>query len=87
MIEVVYHTRFRKSATVLSGKQRVKLANLIERLQKNPYDPLLHVRHLTEPLIGILSFRITRDWRVLYEFIDEGTVQLIRVAHRSDAYR
>lgn len=87
MLEIVYHARFLKSAKVLSRKHRGKLAILIERLRSNPYDSLLHTKHLTEPLIGYLSFRITRDWRTLFRFIDERTIQLIRVAHRSDIYR
>lgn len=38
-------------------------------------------------LAGLLAFRITRDWRVMFQFLDEATVQLLRVAHRSDIYR
>ncbi len=87
MLEVVYHGRFIKSATILSHKQQQKLADLIECLRVNPYHPLLHTKHLTEPLIGLLSFRITRDWRVKFRFVDEQTIQLIRVAHRRDIYR
>jgi len=87
MLEVVFHARFFKSATVLSQKQRRKLFELIERLRRDSYDPLLHTKHLTEPLLGYLSFRITRDWRVLFRFVDKRTIQLIRVAHRSDVYR
>ena len=59
MLDVVYHARFIKSATVLSGKHRRKLFDLIERLRTSPYDPLLHTKNLTEPLIGLLSFRIS----------------------------
>ena len=87
MLDVVYHARFIKSATVLSGKHRRKLFDLIERLRTSPYDPLLHTKNLTEPLIGLLSFRISRDWRVLFRFVDERTLQLIRVKHRKDVYR
>lgn len=87
MLEIVYHSHFLKSARNLPKAQQVKLAVLIEHLQKNPYDPRLHTKHLSSPLIGLLSFRITRDWRVVFQFIDENTIQLIETAHRKDVYR
>ena len=87
MVEVVYHANFLKSAALLPSPQRKKLSALIERLKNNPYDSLLHTKRLSTPLIGFLSFRITRDWRVLFCFIDEKTTQLVRVAHRNDIYR
>jgi mRNA-degrading endonuclease RelE of RelBE toxin-antitoxin system len=87
MLEIVYHERFLKSAAILSQNHREKLGKLIGHLRNNPYNSLLHTKQLTEPLIGLMSFRITRDWRVLFRFIDERTVQLIRVAHRKDIYR
>lgn len=85
--ELVHHPRFLKSAEVLSRKQREKLGVLIERLRRDPYDPLLHTKHLSEPLVGMLSLRITRDWRVMFQFLDSRTIQLIRVKHRKDIYR
>ena len=85
--DLVYHLRFSKSAEVLSHKHLAKLGVLIERLREDPYDPLLHTKHLSEPFIGMLSFRISRDWRVAFKFLDDKTIQLIRVKHRKDIYR
>ena len=86
MLEIVYHSQFLKSVGKLPKLQQQKLAKLIERLRKNPYDPLLHTKHLSAPLIGLLSFRITRDWRVAFRFVDERTIQLVEAAHRSEIY-
>ena len=87
MIEVSYHPHFLKNARKIPKAQQIKLATLIEYLRKNPYHPLLHTKHLSSPLIGLLSFRITRDWRVIFKFIDENTIQLVDIAHRRDIYR
>lgn len=87
MIELVYHPDFVKGAKKLPKPQQRKLATLLEHLSTNPYDPRLHTKHLTVPLIGILSFRITRDWRVLFRFVDESTIHLIEVSHRREVYR
>lgn len=48
---------------------------------------MLHTKYLTGRLPGLLSFRITRDWRVIFKFNDAHTIQLIRVRHRKDIYR
>jgi len=87
MIRVVYHKNFLRSTQRLPRVQQVKLSNLIEILKENPFHPLLHTKRLTQELTGFLSFRITRDWRVIFQFLNSGTVQLLRVKHRSDAYR
>ena len=87
MLEIVFHSQFERGARGLPELQQRKLAALIERLRKDPYDSLLHTKRLSPPLIGLFSFRITRDWRVLFRFVDERTIQLTQVAHRGDVYR
>lgn len=87
MIEILYNREFLKSAKKLPQIQQEKLSELITFLEENPYDPRLHTKHLSGLLSGLLSFRVTRDWRVIFQFIDNTTIQLIRVAHRKDVYR
>jgi len=87
MISIVYSKNFLKSAKKLSIAQQKKLACLMEKVQENVYHPLLHTKQLTGQLSGLLSFRITRDWRVIFKFVDVDTIQLLRVKHRKDAYR
>jgi len=87
MIRVVYHRNFLESAKRLPKAQQSKLVKLIEILKENPFHPLLHTKRLTQELAGFLSFRITRDWRVVFQFLDPPTIQLLRVKHRRDAYR
>jgi addiction module RelE/StbE family toxin len=87
MIQIFYHPSFRKSADKLPKIQQEKLAELIELLSSNPFNPLLHTKRLTEKLSGFFSFRITRDWRVFFRFLDQETIQLLRVKHRKDVYR
>lgn len=78
---------FKKAAAALPIFQQRKLGNLLERMQKNPYDPLLHTKPLSGSLSGFFSLRITRDWRILFQFLDAGTIRLLDVAHRKDIYR
>ena len=87
MIEIRFSDRFRRSAQALPQSVLKKLARLITLLVDNPYDPRLHTKPLTGPLSGFNSFRITRDWRVIFQFEDPQTVILITVGHRKDIYR
>jgi len=87
MIEIRYGKNFLKSAKVLPTRTRKKLASLIPLLEHNPFHLHLHAKQLSGKLTGLISFRITRDWRVIFQFLDPRTIQLLRVAHRKDIYR
>ena len=87
MITIRYSDHFLRSASELPEAQRVKLANLLELLGANPFHPKLHAKHLTGRLSGLYSFRITRDWRVIFQFLSPREIKLIDVAHRKDIYR
>jgi addiction module RelE/StbE family toxin len=87
MVDIVYHTRFLKEVRTLPQVQQKKLARLLAVLAENPYDPRLHTKHLSGELVGVLSFRVTREWRVLFCFLDKDTIRLLTVGHRSDIYQ
>ncbi len=87
MLEVVYHPRFLKSVKLLPRERREKIPALIGLLRADPFGPHLHTKRLSEPLSGIFSFRISRDWRILFRFVDVRTIQLLRAQHRKDVYR
>ena len=87
MITIIYGDRFFRSVQKLSKKQRVKLAKLLTILQQNPFDTRLHTKHLSGPLVGLFSFRITRDWRVIFQFLSSNQTKLIDIGHRKEIYR
>lgn len=87
MIQVNYTKHFLKSSKKLPEKTKVKLAKLLETLQKNPFHSVLHTKPLTGRLAGFYSFRITRDWRVIFCFIKPDVVKLVTIGHRKDIYK
>ena len=87
MIKVVYGRVFVKSARKLPKKLKIKLASSTTLLQNNPFSQPLHTKYLSGKLTGLLSFRVTRDWRAIFKFIDSDLIQLIEVANRKDIYR
>lgn len=86
-MRIFYDKSFLKTAENLSKNIQIKLAIQIELLQQNPFHPLLHSKQLSGELTGFLSFRVMREWRVIFYFKDPETIQLVKVAHRKDIYR
>src|SRR3990167_8380347 len=60
---------------------------ILRASQEKPFHQLLHAKSLTGSLAGFYSFRITRDWRVIFQFVNPQTIKLIEAAHRKDIYR
>lgn len=87
MVRIEYSHEFEKQASRLELHLRKKLAKQLELLAENHYDSRLHTKSLSEPFIGILSFRITRDWRVSFHLANPDTIRLLEVKHRKDIYR
>ena len=87
MVEIHYDHEFEKQVAKLEPRLRTKLAQQLERITENPYDPRLHSKPLSEPFAGALSFRITRDWRVTYHSQSAVIIRLLEVKHRKDIYR
>jgi len=86
-MKIVYSNDFLKSAKRLPKPIQKKLADLLEILQNNPFHHKIHAKPLVGRLKGFYSFRITRDWRVIFIFLNSETISLIEVAHRKDIYR
>jgi mRNA-degrading endonuclease RelE of RelBE toxin-antitoxin system len=88
MIQITYADGFEKSVLALPLPTQRKLSRLIPILAESPFDVRLHTKKLGGRLADQFSFRITRDWRVIFKFVgDLQTVQLLRAKHRKDAYR
>jgi len=87
MIALVYTASFLKSAKNLPKSQAIKLAGLLGILQQKPFHLKLHTKNLTGSLTGFYSFRITRDWRVIFQFLAPEKIKLIIIGHRKDIYQ
>jgi len=85
--EIRYGDGFLKDVRKLPRDAQDKLANLIALLRADAFDPRLHTKALSTPLIGRFSFRITRDWRVGFQFAAPHVIQLLVVDHCDRIYR
>ncbi|MDD4989746.1 MAG: type II toxin-antitoxin system RelE/ParE family toxin [Candidatus Pacebacteria bacterium] len=87
MTRIIYTKSFLRSAKNLPLVIQKKLAKQLEVLTQNPFNPLLHSKPLVAELAGFYSFRIIRDWRVIFCFINAEIIKLVDVAHRKDIYK
>ena len=85
--EVIYEKDFRRDVYNLPVKVQDKLGLLIQTLRENAFNPRLHTKRLGPPLHGAFSFRITRDYRVGFEFIAPRTIKLLIADTRGNIYK
>ena len=87
-MDIAYSKGFIKSAKLAPKPIQNKLADSLEVLKRDPFHSTLHTKPLLGDLKGFYSFRITRDWRVIFSFMgNPRMIFLIDVAHRKDIYR
>ena len=87
-MDIIYSKGFIKSAKLVPKTIQNRLTDSLEVLKNDPFHPALHTKPLTGDLKGFYSFRITRDWRVIFSFMEnQRMISLIDVAHRKDVYR
>lgn len=87
MVRVYYAKKFLKQVKSLPLVQQNKLTQLIQLLSDDPQDSRLHSKRLQGEMKHLLSFRITRDWRVIFRFLENNSVEFMEVEHRKDIYR
>ena len=85
--EVIYDKDFLGDVRKLPTVFQERLAELIEILREDPFDPRLHTKPLSAPLAGLFSFRIMRDYRAGFKFRASHTIQLIAVDRRDRIYQ
>lgn len=84
---IIYAEDFLRDSRKLPADCQEKLAELLEILRNDPFDPLLHTKPLNIPLRGLFSFRITRDYRVGFKLHETHTLQLLAADRRDKIYQ
>jgi len=86
-VRLVYSDRFLAESGNLPKSVQTKLARLLELLAGDPFHPLLHTKRLSGKLASMYSFRITRDWRVIFTFEPQDKIRLAKIGHRKEIYK
>lgn len=87
MIKLSYSKQSLKATKKLPKNQKTKLSKLLIIFQIQPFSSQLHSKPLKGQLTGFYSFRIIREWRVIFKFLDPASIISVDVTHRKDIYR
>lgn len=87
MYRIVYTAGFEKAVMRHDRTTRRRLEDALELLEENPFHPHLHIKSLAGPFKGSYSFRLGRDFRVIFILKNGLTIQLLKIAKRGDIYR
>ena len=64
-----------------SGNKRIvkKISELIYAIQQNPYDGIGNPEALKHELFGYWSRRIDSEHRIIYQVVDENTIEILNI--------
>ncbi len=86
MREVRFSRIFSKNLKKLPKSQQQKLIACLDLIKVDPYHPNLHTKPLSGRLSEYSSFRLSRDYRALFQ-VFPSHIDLVNVGHRKDIYR
>ena len=91
MVELIWEERFKKIYKKWSSQHpdlKRQFAKKIELFEKDPFNPALKTHALSGVLKGLWSFRITYEYRLIFDFSDESrtTVLLIDIGSHEEVY-
>ena len=87
MYTILFGDKFLNSAKKLGKSIVIKLNFQLSLLQQDPFHAKLHTKPLHGKLAGFYSFRIGRDYRIIFKFLGNQTILLVIVSHRREVYR
>jgi len=80
-IKKIYYTNyFRENYRDLPKEVKQQFIQKLKYFRKNCFSNDIDVCHLSSPLNGLWVFKITKSYRVLFEFSKTGTVGFIDIA-------
>lgn len=85
-MRVVYAEEFYKNFSKLPKAIQHLFRKQDALFKKNWRDPRLHTKKLEGHRL-LFSFRITRNYRVLFNFVSEDTALFATIGNRKDIYR
>ena len=87
MYQLIFGSHFLKSAVKLDKNIQSMLKASLDIFMENPFSSGLKTKPLTGKLSGYYSFRFAKNYRVIFRFVSNGNIHLVKVSHRKDIYR
>lgn len=86
MYSLYYGKSFLSSIEKLDSKIQLKIQTKLAVLQQDPHHSTLHTKPLQGTLAGFYSFRVGRDYRVIFQFLEEKKILLLSAKPRGSVY-
>lgn len=86
MFHIEYHKIFVKKFKKLPQHIKEKAVELEEIFRNNPFAPILKTKPLKGDLSHLYSFRITREYRIIFAIVAHEFVVFYNVGHRKNIY-
>jgi len=77
---------FDKLFQKLGQKIQIKAAKKSDLFNKNPFHTSLRVEKLHPKKFNVWSFRIDKDYRIVFKFVEKDLVEFMFVGHHNDIY-
>jgi toxin YoeB len=82
-MEIVFSTKAKNDLAFWnkSGNKKIlkKISELLRAIQENPFEGIGKPEPLKHNLSGVWSRRIDQEHRLIYEIIDENTIEILNV--------
>ena len=80
MFEIIIAEEFKKKFDELPKKIKKKFLRKIKIFIENPFNPILSTEKLGPPFKETWSFRIDRNYRVIFKFVEGNKIFSLPVA-------
>ena len=87
MIKILLSEEFDDSLAKLPKHIQLKAIRRTKLFQANPFHPGLNTEKINPPQLNIWSFRIDRNYRILFRFVGSDTALFILADHHKNIYR
>lgn len=87
MYLILFGSNFLVSAKRLDKKIRSRLKKNLDILRENPFHSTLHTKPLRGDLANFYSFRVGRNYRVIFQFSEGKKIILLTIKPRDKVYK
>jgi len=82
-MEIIFSNKAKKDLEFWSksGNKSIlkKISKLLRAIEENPYEGIGKPEHLKHNLSGVWSRRINQEHRLVYEIVDENTIEILNI--------
>ena len=89
-MEIIFSKKAKKDLDFWSnsGNKIVvkKISELLRAIQENPFEGIGKPEPLKYNLLGVWSIRINQEHRLIYEIVDENTIEILNIISAKGHY-